>query len=322
MTAVTPNLEALLDQTLEVVWLWDTDERRPVYVNRAFARVWGRPAEVFLNAPCAQAFLRSTIHPDDRERYGRSVAHPPADGTAIEYRVLRPHGEVRWVRSRSKPYLGHPHEPGANRWVIGITEDVTERKRHENQLEAQRKALEEAYLHLQEVVVTDPLTGAKNRRGLEAALDRAVDDARRHGSPVSAVAIDIDHFKFYNDSYGHPAGDSVIVAVATIVQRSLRPTDLGARVGGEEFTVLLPDTDRAGAAAAAERLRASIALARWQHAPVTASLGCATWTPAGGRPPAELLADADRALYQSKRDGRNRVTHRADMPEVVAVTAG
>ena len=315
MTTVTPDLEALLDQTLEVVWLWDADARRPVYVNRAFARVWGRPVESFLRAPCAQAFLRSTIHPDDRERYGRGAASPPADGTAVEYRVLRPHGEVRWVRSRSKPYLGHPHPADAGHWVIGITEDITERKRHEDQLEAQRKALEEAYLHLQEVVVTDPLTGAKNRRGLEAALERAVHDARRHGTSVSAVAIDIDHFKFYNDTYGHPAGDSVIVAVATIVQRTLRPTDLGARVGGEEFTVLLPDTDRAGAEAAAERIRRAIAHARWQHVPVTASLGCATWTPAGGHPPVELLADADRALYQSKRDGRNRVTHFADMPD-------
>ena len=315
MTTVTPDLEALLDQTLEVVWLWDADARRPVYVNRAFARVWGRPVESFLNASCAQAFLRSTIHPDDRERYGRAAASPPADGSAVEYRVLRPHGEVRWVRSRSKPYFGHPRPADDGHWVIGITEDVTERKRHEDQLEAQRKALEEAYLHLQEVVVTDPLTGAKNRRGLEAALERAVDDARRHGRPVSAVAIDIDHFKFYNDTYGHPAGDSVIVAVATIVQRTLRPTDLGARVGGEEFTVLLPDTDRAGAEAAAERIRRAVAHARWQHVPVTASFGCATWTPAGGQPPAELLTDADRALYQSKRDGRNRVTHAADMAD-------
>ena len=321
MPPVTPNLEAILDQTLEVVWLWDPDARRPVYVNRAFARVWGRPAEAFLNAPCAQAFLRSTLHPDDRERYGRNASAPPADGSAVEYRVLRPHGEVRWVRSRSKPYLD-PH-PGAGDWVIAITEDITERKRHEDQLEAQRKALEEAYLHLQEVVVTDPLTGAKNRRGLEAALERAVDDARRHGTPVSAVAIDIDHFKVYNDSFGHPAGDSVIVAVATIVQRTLRPTDLGARVGGEEFTVLLPDTDRAGAEAAAERIRRAIAHARWQHSPVTASLGCATWTPGTGQSPADLLADADRALYQSKRDGRNRVTHRADMPEpATAVPVG
>ena len=314
MPPVTPNLEAILDQTLEVVWLWDPDARRPVYVNRAFARVWGRPVESFLNAPSAQAFLRSTIHPDDRERFGRAAGTPPADGSAVEYRVLRPHGEVRWVRSRAKPYLEPPAAPGASGWVIGITEDVTERKRHEDQLEAQRKALEEAYLHLQEVVVTDPLTGSKNRRGLEAALDRAVEDARRHGTTVSAVAIDIDHFKFYNDSYGHPAGDSVIVAVATIVQRTLRPTDLGARVGGEEFTVLLPDTDRAGAEAAAERIRRAIAHARWQHVPVTASFGCATWNPAGGRPPAELLADADRALYQSKHNGRNRVTHVADMP--------
>ena len=92
------------------------------------------------------------------------------------------------------------------------------------------------------------------------------------------MAIDIDHFKFYNDTYGHPAGDSVIVAVATIVQRTLRPTDLGARVGGEEFTVLLPDTDREPGprpprSAPAARSPTPAGSTR----PVTASFGCATW---------------------------------------------
>jgi diguanylate cyclase (GGDEF)-like protein/PAS domain S-box-containing protein len=317
MPPASTDLAALLDQTLEVVWLWDADAARPVYVNRAFARVWGRPPEAFTAAADPVAFLRSTLHPDDRDRAGRNAAAPPADGSSAEYRVLRPNGEVRWVRARGRPYHC-TGSPACRNLLIGIAEDVTERNRHVEQLESQRKALEEAYLHLQEVVVTDPLTGSKNRRGLEAALERAVDDARRHGTPVSAVALDIDNFKSYNDAFGHPAGDSVIVAVATVVQRTLRPTDLAARVGGEEFTVLLPDTDRAGAEAAAERIRRAIAHARWRHRPVTASLGCATWFPVRGDHPDSLLTDADKALYQSKRDGRNRVTHHSAMPEAEA----
>ncbi len=310
MPAVPPDLGAVLDHTHEVVCLIDTAGRRVLYVNAAYEVVWGRPRADVLASPDGLALLADTVHPDDRPRSGYPGGPRLANGAEVEYRVLRPGGDVRWVRSRFRPYAGGPAG-----WVVGVTEDVTARKRHEDQLDAHRRELEAAYARLQEAVVTDPLTGLKNRRGLQAALLRAESAAERHGTPVSLIAADIDHFKRYNDAHGHPAGDTVLVAVATLIQRSQRPTDTAARVGGEEFVVLLPEVDRAGAVAGAERLRRAVAHARWPHRPVTASFGVATWEPGACARPDELFAAADRALYRSKHAGRNRVIHADDEPE-------
>lgn len=310
MTIVLPDLRAILEHTYEVVWLLDPKSSKLHYINGAFEALWGRSVEQLLTAPNTKTFVRSTVHPDDRARYDRGVELRDLGGGHfdIEYRILRPNGEVRWVRSRSRPYLG-----GEGGLVVGMTEDITERKRHEEQLESHRRELEDAYARLQEAVITDPLTGLKNRRGLQAGLERVEADARRHRTAISVVAADIDHFKLYNDAYGHPAGDNVLVAVSTIIQRSMRPTDLAARVGGEEFLVLLPETEHLGATAAAERIRRAVAYARWPHRPVTASFGCSTWHPDQDCSPSTLFAAADKAMYESKHTGRNRVTHINDM---------
>ncbi len=308
MPAVLPDLRAILDQTHEVVWLIDQSDRRVLYINATYEKVWGRSLDALLAALDCFQFIASTIHPEDRTRYLETVESGFPSGVDHEYRILRPCGEVRWLRSRSQPY--DASDDPAHKLVVGMSEDITSRKRHEEQLEAHRHELEAAYTQLQVAVITDPLTGLKNRRALQLGLERTEADAREHTTPVSIIAADIDHFKSYNDTYGHPAGDSVLVAVSNIILRSLRPTDLAARVGGEEFTLLLPDTDRVGAVAAAERLRRAIAHARWPHRPVTVSLGVATWWPTdNSTSTAELIAQADKALYRSKADGRNRVTH-------------
>jgi diguanylate cyclase (GGDEF)-like protein/PAS domain S-box-containing protein len=303
------DLREILDQTLEVVWLLDPAQRHISYINAAFERVWGRSVDELLLSSDPIGYLRSTIHPDDRDRFSYWLEWPHAEEAPWEFRILRPTGDARWIRARLRPY-GESHSGQ----VIGICQDITEFKRHEEQLEAHRQELEEAYARLQEAVVTDPLTGLKNRRGLQAGFDRLEMDARRHQTPISVVAIDIDHFKTYNDTYGHPAGDTVLVAISTLVQRTLRPTDLAARVGGEEFVVVLQDTDAPGAIAAAERIRKAITQARWPHRPVTASFGVSTWTLLTDRPMDTILEEADRALYHSKHHGRNRVSHIEDMP--------
>jgi PAS domain S-box-containing protein len=235
-----PKFEAILEHTTEVVWLFDRARRRLIYINAAFERVWLRPSDEVLLASDTLAFLTSTFHPEDRDRF--KALTQSQHFAPVDLRILRPLGEIRWVRIRL-------HSTDDNT-ILGFCEDITEFKRHEEQLEAHRLELEEAYSKLQEAVVTDPLTGLKNRRGLNSGLERFVMDAHRHSQPISAVAMDIDHFKTYNDTYGHPAGDTVLMAIATIIQRSLRPTDLAARVGGEEFLILLPDTDKEGAISA------------------------------------------------------------------------
>jgi two-component system, cell cycle response regulator len=163
-----------------------------------------------------------------------------------------------------------------------------------------------------EMAITDALTGLFNRRYLESHLGTLVEQAGARGKPLAVLALDIDHFKSINDTHGHDAGDDVLRDFSLRIKRSIRGIDLACRCGGEEFIIVMPETDMAVAASVAERLRRRIATEPFaisegtRRIPVTLSIGIATLrerddTPAG------LLKRADQALYRAKRDGRNRV---------------
>jgi diguanylate cyclase (GGDEF)-like protein len=160
---------------------------------------------------------------------------------------------------------------------------------------------------------TDGLTGIGNRRAFDQALEKEVGRAARDGQEVSLIMIDVDHFKLYNDHYGHPAGDDCLRQVAAMLDRCLRrPPDIVARVGGEEFAALLPDTDASGARDVAERIRRELRHAGIPHAAssvglVTISIGVSTLLPAPGENGQTLLAQADEALYRAKQSGRDTV---------------
>ncbi len=152
----------------------------------------------------------------------------------------------------------------------------------------------------------DPLTGLANRRTFDAFLHESFNLSRRHDHALSLLLLDVDRFKSYNDSFGHPAGDEVLREVGVLLLALARKTDLVARVGGEEFAIILPETDAAGARVLAERARAEL-----EHSPrfrrqVTASVGVSTLTRAMGTP-RELIEDCDLALYRAKGSGRNLV---------------
>ncbi|WP_170324073.1 sensor domain-containing diguanylate cyclase [Cryptosporangium phraense] len=160
----------------------------------------------------------------------------------------------------------------------------------------------------QQLAVTDALTGLPNRRHFEHSLTTEIVRARRNGRPLSLVVLDLDHFKSVNDTYGHPAGDAVLVQVAALLQHVTRSGDVIARYGGEEFTWLLPDTTENGAATMAERLRTTLAahpveLPGHEFVHITASIGIAADVLDGPT----LVATADQALYHAKATGRNRV---------------
>ncbi|MFI5459040.1 MAG: GGDEF domain-containing protein [Isosphaerales bacterium] len=161
---------------------------------------------------------------------------------------------------------------------------------------------------LENLALTDPLTGLANRRALENALESAVSRAKRYNSHVSVIFVDVDHFKQFNDRCGHKVGDQVLRAVARVVLSSVRTEDVAGRYGGEEFLVVLPETDEAGSAQLAERIRTAVKALDSPLPPVTISLGVATlraqWSSV-----AALVAKADQALYVSKQTGRDRVTH-------------
>jgi diguanylate cyclase (GGDEF)-like protein/PAS domain S-box-containing protein len=189
-----------------------------------------------------------------------------------------------------------------------VVRDVTAELEAEERLLAYQAELEEANARLQALAVTDGLTGVRNRAALDERLADEFARSVRHGRPLSLVLLDVDHFKAFNDAYGHPAGDDVLRRVAGVLGRTVRCTDLVARYGGEEFAVLLPDTELAGAMVLAERCRRAVAAEPWERRLVTVSIGVATVT--GDTPTADdLVRRADEALYRSKQAGRNRVYH-------------
>jgi len=154
--------------------------------------------------------------------------------------------------------------------------------------------------------MTDGLTGLANRRALDAALARALAVAARSGQPFALVMVDLDHFKAINDRFGHGAGDTVLTGFAGRLRSGLRAQDLAFRYGGEEFCVLLPNTDADGAAVMARRLHGQVALAAHDGMPAqTSSLGVAVWRQ--GDTADALLGRADQALYRAKAGGRDRV---------------
>lgn len=159
--------------------------------------------------------------------------------------------------------------------------------------------------------VTDPLTGAYNRRHMESCLDEAIERQRRTGASAALLLIDIDQFKPINDRLGHAAGDSVLRNVVALIGARVRRLDRLFRIGGDEFLLLLPDTDHAAALSLAEDLRSRIAASAIAGTPpVTVSIGAAMLRP--GQQIDAWMHDADAALYRAKQQGRNRVGSAAD----------
>jgi len=224
-------------------------------------------------------------------------------------------------------------KPGPNGTVLGAmfaAVDMTRQKEYELQIEeqllrinqysaeieVQRTELELANRRLESLAATDGLTGLANHRAFYDALERAVAASERSGLPLSVVLLDVDDFKSYNDTFGHPAGDEVLRQVASALIGASRRSDVVARYGGEEFAVIV-QADATQSANVAERMRSAIEKAQWTMRSVTASFGVATGI--GGFISAELLVQqADQALYEAKRGGKNRVSQLKSNLERVA----
>ena len=159
---------------------------------------------------------------------------------------------------------------------------------------------------LEQQAITDALTGAFNRRHFTACLQMAIERRTRFGEPVCLVLFDVDRFKAINDSLGHPAGDAVLKGLVVLARRSIRTLDLLFRTGGEEFALLLPGTRADGALELAEHLRALVAA--WRPVDgLSISISVGVSELRRGQSSPDWIGDADRALYDAKRAGRNRV---------------
>lgn len=208
-------------------------------------------------------------------------------------------GELRWVEARCR--RSRPMKAAARGLVIWTARDVTAEKLRNEALEAEKEALEA-------MVGTDPLTGLANRRRFDDLRRREWQRACRDGTPISMLVVDVDHFKKYNDTYGHAAGDRCLVAIAGALAACMRrPADFCARHGGEEFVALLPATDAVGAQHVAEAIRAAVEQLEAPDGRVTVSIGAATCMRTQSSNIDWLFDEADRRLYRAKAGGRNRV---------------
>ena len=235
--------------------------------------------------------VSTLVHADDR-RVLEGQQTGPLGGTDNDRRLIRADGTIIWASVRLAPIVDQAGEAG---FTLAQIIDITERRRSDAEL-----------FHLAN---HDPLTGLLNRRSFEAALEAHVARTRRYGPDGALLFVDIDHFKSVNDAHGHHLGDEVIVAVSNAMRARLRSTDIIARVGGDEFAVLLPtggaDVVRHVADMLVEILRSDIANVGGQELELTASIGLALFDGAGLSAD-EMLIKADLAMYDAKARGRDQ----------------
>ncbi|ABZ83174.1 two component diguanylate cyclase [Heliomicrobium modesticaldum Ice1] len=205
------------------------------------------------------------------------------------------------------------------RSALALKTEMDRRKEREEELLRVTAELEEAVRKLQNLSSLDGLTGLANRRRFDEYLASEWKRAIRNGTPISLILFDIDWFKPYNDTYGHIQGDDCLKAIASLMPKVVRrSSDLVCRYGGEEFAVILPDTSQEGALAVAESIREALSEAGIEHRQspldrVTVSVGVATAYPSPSSEPVTLIGYADEALYEAKRQGRNRTVENAEI---------
>ncbi|MCO4320412.1 sensor domain-containing diguanylate cyclase [Aliidiomarina quisquiliarum] len=233
------------------------------------------------------------IHREDIKMVFDTLAFSKANLTEwnCDYRIVV-NGVVRWLSGTAMP---EQTVDGAVLWS-GVATDVTQQKNIEEEL--------------RQLSFTDSLTRLANRRHFMLEAERLIIASRRHGRPFSMLMYDLDHFKRVNDTYGHEVGDQVLVKISELVQGRMRACDMVARIGGEEFVVLLPDTELNAAKRVAEELRKSIAAlnfeANGETFKITVTFGVTRYN-ATDRAPDDILRRVDKLMYEGKQGGRNRV---------------
>ncbi|MGE4406286.1 GGDEF domain-containing protein [Pseudomonas sp.] len=284
----------LLGSVNAVLWAFDWQAQRMIYVSPAYECIFGRSPALLL---ADYGEWRNAIYPDDLDYAQKSLLAVLDEGAVEtrEYRIIRGDGQLRWLSD--KCFLGRRAEHGQGPIIVGIAEDITEKKQLEGEL--------------QRLATTDVLTQSSNRRHFFDCARREFDHARQFATPLAFLLLDIDDFKRINDTHGHQMGDQVLQKVARCGASVLRQSDLFGRIGGEEFAALLPGCQPDLAEQIAERLQREIerlvfTADNGERFRVTASLGL-TYLKASDAELSAVFARADAAMYQAKRLGKNQV---------------
>lgn len=290
------RFKAFMDNSPALAWLKD-QEGRYLYVNRPFQQRCGLPPSAILGKTDFEIWPGHTA-----QQVYRRESELLADGAVVnelEAYDMADGGQSYWQVSRF--LLGGPH-----RLMGGLGLEVTESKRYEQKLMQYQQELQHALQRMEVLSVTDGLTGLYNRRAFDDKLAEEFERARRYRLPLSLLLIDVDNFKQFNDAMGHTEGDELLCSVAAMLKENARANDITARYGGDEFAVILPNTDSKVALHLAERLRSNARGLCLRPFQTTLSIGVAALLPhmQAGR---ELIVSADTALYSAKRCGRNRV---------------
>ena len=241
---------------------------------------------------------------------GQSFGFPAQAGKKTEIEIVR-NDEEKVVAGMRVVEIGWKGEIS---YLISLR-NITERVRMEEALREKNAQLEDLTKNLRNMAITDGLTRLYNNFYFKEQLSKEIERARRYMQPVSFVMTDIDHFKKYNDTHGHPQGDMVLRRVAEALKSNFRKSDIVSRYGGEEFAIILPQTDKVQALAAAQKVWRAVLEHPFPHGDtqplgrVTISMGLATF-PDESKDETELIAKADARLYIAKREGRNQVVDR------------
>jgi len=288
------------ENSRDVIIVANFDGNRSYVSSAAESMVGWKPEE-------ALAFTSlELVHPDDQNKVKAEVAelHSGREDVMVECRVRKSNGEYLWVEAALR--LIRDPGTGLPSGILNTVRDISERKRSEQQLR-------EAYRAVEALALTDGLTGVANRRRFDQYLTIEWRRSLRNPQQLSLLMLDVDLFKLYNDTYGHPRGDNGLKQIAEACMDVVsRPGDLVARFGGEEFVVVLPNTNSEGALQVANEICESLRNRRLPHTGnpfgiVTISIGCATLIPQAGMHAPDLIAMADHALYEAKHNGRNQV---------------
>lgn len=301
------SIRLLTESSPDVMLLNDLSSRI-LYSTRAVKRMLGfLPVELY-----RKSFQHDLMHPDEIPAYIQALdaVRRQNESRTLIYRMHRKDGSWMWAEGCISLYRDETSEQPIG--FVNVIRDITHRKEAEDRLL-------NAYNELEILAAIDALTGVANRRHFDAVLDAEWKRAVRNGTTISMLLLDVDFFKNFNDIYGHIMGDDCLRDIAaTASQCTRRSTDMVARFGGEEFAIVLPETDEAGAAALAERIRSAVQSHAVRHAGnvhgvVTISIGCAAMVPTRGTSSIPLIEAADKALYRAKNIGRNAVVRASHM---------